>query len=372
MALEKIKLGELIEQTVEENTNLEFGADSVKGMTIEKTIIPTKANMMGTDLTKFLIVRPNDFIYNPRTHGKRIGLGFNNTNDSFLISWNNVAFRVKKSAKNKVLPTYLYMNFKRLEWDRRACFDSWGSSTEVFAWDDFCDMDIELPDIEIQKKFVSIYLSVLKNQKCYEKGLDDLKLACEGYIERIRKTNKPEPIISYLDERTETNKKGTVSLMKGVGMNGFIEPNQERSLESLRKCNIFYKGDFVYAPSSFKNGVIAYNDKFDKAICTEEYIVFSIKDYNKLNPYYLLMWLKREQLGRYIDFVSCDSVRNRFYFKDLDIVELPIPSIDEQNKIAELYKCYLVRKEINERLKNQIMNICPALIKGSINEAIKE
>ena len=99
MANKTYKLGELIELSDDKNTDLKFGADDVRGMTIEKTVIPTKANMDGTDLANFIIVQPNEFIYNPRTHGKRIGLGFNDTDKPFLISWNNYAFRIKESAK---------------------------------------------------------------------------------------------------------------------------------------------------------------------------------------------------------------------------------------------------------------------------------
>lgn len=68
-------------------------------MTITKEVIPTKANVSETDLSKFLVVHPGEFIYNPRTHGKRIGFGYNNTNDNFIISWNNIAFKVKPSMK---------------------------------------------------------------------------------------------------------------------------------------------------------------------------------------------------------------------------------------------------------------------------------
>ena len=93
-------------------------------MTITKEIIPTKADVSGTDLSKFLVVHPREFIYNPRTHGKRIGFGYNNSKENFIISWNNIAFRVKKSMENIVLADYLFLHFKRDEWDREACFQS--------------------------------------------------------------------------------------------------------------------------------------------------------------------------------------------------------------------------------------------------------
>ncbi len=71
-----VRLGECIEQTENRNYGLTYGVNDVVGMTISKQIIPTKADVKNTDLTKFLIVSPREFVYNPRTHGKKIGLGF--------------------------------------------------------------------------------------------------------------------------------------------------------------------------------------------------------------------------------------------------------------------------------------------------------
>lgn len=371
MPLTRIKLGELIEQVTETNAELKLGLDDVMGMTLSKEIIPTKADINPKELPKFTVVSKHDFIFNPRTHGEKIGFGFSEFDKKFLISWNNIAFHIKKTKETIINPYYLWMWLKRDEWDRFATFNSWGSSTEVFSWNSLCDMEIDLPDMEIQLKFVKIYNSMVQNQKIFEKTLNDLKFVCDASIEEIRKKVKIQPILPFLTERCETNKSGSVSLMKGVGLRGFIEPNQLRTEESLKKCNVFYLNDFVYAPSSIKNGVISFNDKFEKAICTEEYIVFHINKPERLNPYYLLLWLKREELGRYIDFVSIDSVRNRFYFKDLGIIEIPIPDIDIQDKVAKLYKNYLDRKEINDDLKDQIFNLCPVLIKGSIEEAMR-
>ena len=78
MTLTRYKLGELIELVLKTNSELKYGPDDVKGMTITKDIIPTKADVASTDLSRFLVVGPNEFIYNPRTHGKRIGFGYNN------------------------------------------------------------------------------------------------------------------------------------------------------------------------------------------------------------------------------------------------------------------------------------------------------
>ena len=105
MKLNKVKIGSLIEQISEINSDLKYGEEDVKGMTIYKEIIPTKANTNGADLSKYIIINPNEFIYNPRTHGKKIGLGYNNSNKTIIISWNNIGFRIKKE-KTFVFPFF--------------------------------------------------------------------------------------------------------------------------------------------------------------------------------------------------------------------------------------------------------------------------
>ncbi len=152
-----MNLGNYIELINKTNDDLLYGEEDVMGMTITKEVIPTKANVNGVNLSKYIVVAPGEFIYNPRTHGKKIGLGYNNTDNSFIISWNNIAFKIKEQKKNEILSEYLFLYFKRNEWDREACFHSWGSSTEVFTWESLCDMRIPIPDIIFQQEIVNIY-----------------------------------------------------------------------------------------------------------------------------------------------------------------------------------------------------------------------
>ncbi len=120
MGLTKYRLGDLIETTTNTNSDLRYSPQDVRGMTITKQIIPTKADVETTDLRKFLVVEPFEFVYNPRTHGKKIGIGFNDSDKAFIISWNNTAFRIKAARVNIILPEYLFLHFCRDEWDREA------------------------------------------------------------------------------------------------------------------------------------------------------------------------------------------------------------------------------------------------------------
>lgn len=366
MALRKIKLGELIEQVLELNSELEYGLNDVMGMTLTKEIIPTKADINPKELPKFIIVSKNDFIFNPRTHGMKIGFGFNENDKKFLISWNNIAFRVKDKKKDLLLPYYLWIWLKRDEWDRFATFNSWGSSTEVFSWDILCDMDIALPDLDVQQKYVDVYLAMLENQKAYERGLDDLKLVCDAYIEDLRRKMPCEEIGKYITQRFEKNISKEITNVLGISKEGFIDPRANMDGVSLSNYNIFYENDFVYSPPRINVGSIRLYKGEKTSICSPIYNVFYINDVRILNPSYLMMWLQRSEFLRSTDFYSIGSVRNNFDMDCMKEVKIPIPAIEVQQSIVNIYNCYNERKTINKKLKQQIKDICPILIKGSI------
>lgn len=370
MALMKIKLGELIIQIDKKNSDLSLGINDVMGMTISKEIISTKAHINFDELPKFWVVEPYDFIYNPRTHGKKIGLGFNNLGKKFLISWNNIAFRVNPLKLEKLDPYFLFMFFNRNEWDRNAAFCSWGSSTEVFSWEELCSMEIELPPIEIQRKYVEIYKGMVDNQIAYETGLEDLKLVCDSYIERLMQSyeiNRLEPyivrtIIKNIDNKIKTVK--NVSVYKT-----FNEPTAKVNRNELSSYKIVKPNQISFVQTTHNEKVFAFaiNNTGEDLVVTSVNEVF--KTTNELNPYYLSLFFMRKEFDRYARFHSWGSARETFVWEDLCDVKIPIPSIDIQNSIANIFKVFQERKEINEQLKLQIKNICPVLIKGAVEEA---
>lgn len=373
MALSNYKLGKLIELVQKNNSELLYGADDVRGMTITKEIIPTKADMSKTDLSSFWVVSPNEFIYNPRTHGKKIGFGYNNTESTFIISWNNVAFRVKPSMKNIVLPDYLFLHFRRDEWDRKACFLSWGSSTEVFSWEALCDMDIDLPPLPIQQKYVDVYNAMLANQKSYERGLDDLKLTCDAYIENLRRKIPCEPIGQYINIVNEVNSNREIKHVQGVEASGaFMDTRANMLGVDIAKYTIVRKYNFAYNPARINIGSIALYSDDKPCIVSPMYQVFTVINTEKIIPEYLMLWFGRCEFQRYTWYFSAGSVRDIFDFNLMKEVKLPLPYTDLQQDIINIYTAYKQRKAINERLKLQIKNICPILIKGSIEEAEKE
>lgn len=372
MALIKCTLGSLIEQSTDTNTGLLYGANAVRGMTITKQIIPTKADVSATDLSKFLVVSPEEFVYNPRTHGKKIGFGYNDSSETFLISWNNIAFHVKPEKRSEVLPEYLFLHFNRSEWDREACYRSWGSSTEVFSWDALCEMEIYLPPIEIQQKYVDIYNAMLANQRSYECGLADLKLAIDAGLEQYKHTAKRIPLKDLLSEVDVRNTGTGLTPVYGITMSKEFIPSVANldGVDLTRyklvapgqmACNFMHVGRDESLP-------IAINNTEKPLVVSPAYFVFDAKSHICL-PEFVVMWLSREESGRFCWYISDTSVRGSFSLDCFYEIEIPVPNMAEQQYITNIYVAYQLRKEINDQLKTQIRDLCPILIKGSIDEA---
>lgn len=371
MGLSRYKLGELIELVTETNSDLKYQENDVRGMTITKEIIPTKANVKNTDLSKFLVVHPNEFIFNPRTHGKKIGFGYNNSNKAFLISWNNIAFSLSEYGRKLALPKYLFLHFNRSEWDRAACFSSWGSSTEVFSWNALCDMDIDLPPLAIQQKYVDVYNAMVANQKAYERGLEDLKLTCDAYIEDLRRRIPCERIGKYLIETKQKNENAEILPNRSVSNKKVFVDAKEAIVNGVDTKNylVVESYDFAYNTVTTRNAdklSIALNTS-EKCLVSPLYTTFRVAKEGLL-PEYLCLWFNRSEYDRHARFESWGSARELYPFNTLADTKIPIPDVPIQQSIVNILTVYNTRKVINEKLKAQIKDICPILIKGSIEE----
>ena len=372
MGLSRYKLGELIEQCDVRNDELKYALEDVKGISIQKIFIETKADMKDVSLTPYKLVRPDNFAYVTVTsrNGEKITLAHNTTVNTYIVSSSYIVFKVNRT--DLLSSDFLYIYFNRPEFDRYSRFNSWGSARETFSWEDMCDMDIDLPPLAIQQKYVNVYNAMVANQKAYERGVEDLKLTCDAYIEDLS-TCDWHKIGNYIKRNRKRNqeKKFTKAGVKGFNNDGlFIEPMRLFSGD-ISTFKIITKNDFVYNSrinSTIKKLSIVINEAED-VIVSPAYESFYIeKDKELLYPFYLYMLLQRESFARKVLFNSFGSSTIVFGFDDLSEIEIPIPSFSEQVAIANLYKVYKERWSINEKLKAQIKDICPILIKGSIEE----
>lgn len=366
MASNKYKLRRLLKRTDLRNTELKYTVEDVRGVLNSKGISnSSKADLSGRDLSKFLVVKPGGFVFNHRIHDK-LGLGFNTTDQTFIFTNDYVAFEIDEQAKDLILPDYLYMWFCRSEFDRYVLFNSYGSATLFFNWDNMCDLEIDLPSLHIQQKYVAIYKAMLANQQSYERGLEDLKLVCDAYIEDLRRKMPCTKIGSFITEINERNTNREINFVQGVNStSSFDETKANMTGIDVHNYKIVRKGQFAYNPSRINLGSIALLNTAD-CIISPMYIVFDIKNKEFILPEYLMMWFGRKEFQRSTLFYASGSVRDTFDFNAMQEIEIPIPDISIQKAIVNIYNVYTMRKEINERLKAQIKDICSILIKGAM------
>ncbi len=369
MTLTKYKLGVLIEPCDERNNDGLYTLDDVKGISTGKEFIDTKANMDGVCLSSYKVVKSQEFAYVADTsrRGEKIAIAFNNVEKAILISSIYTVFRVARA--DLLNSDYLFMYFNRPEFDRYARFNSWGSARETFDWDTMCDIDIELPDLPTQQKYVDIYKAMVANQQSYERGLEDLKLVCDGFIEELKKNSLKVTIgdIAYLSD--ERNKDEGCKNVKGLTVyKKFIDTKANMDGVSLHNYKLVQQDDIAYVPTTNRNG-----DKIACGIADEPCIISSIYEVLKVNktkcsPKYLFLWFLRTEMDRYARYNSWGSAREVIEWKDLSSYKIPLPPIEIQESIANIYDGYIKRKNINERLKLQIKDICPVLIQGAMKE----
>ena len=364
MALSKCKIGELV-TLVDERNNI--GLREFYGLNIHKEFMPTVANTDTLDETKYKVVRKNRFVYSGMQTGRDecIRISMYKGDTPIIVSPAYLTFEV--TAIDKIIPEYFFMLFLSPEKDRLGWFRSDGSIRSNLDWPVFCDFDIELPPIEVQQKYVDIYQGMVNNQKAYERGLEDLKLVCDGYIEDLRRKLPSEPIGQFIRQYNERNVDCRITLEQGINIDKqFITP--QRSNSNLNGRRIVRKGQFAYCTQlNNENVAIAYREGED-CVVSSVYNVFEIEKKDKLLSEYLMLWLIRKEFGRFVYWASEGSAYEFLSYENLANYLIPVPSLEVQSSIANIFKVYNTRKRINEQLKAQIKDICPTLIKGSIDE----
>lgn len=369
MKLIKYKLGELI-TLVDERNNI--GIRDFYGVNIHKDIVPTIAKTADLDEQKYKLLRKNRFVFSGMQTGrdKSIRISLYQNERPVLISPAYTTFEVK--SINVILPEYFFMLFLTKEKDRLGWFYSDSSIRSNLDWNRFIDIDIELPPIEIQQKYVNIYKAMLKNQENYERGLDDLKSTVFMAVDKFKDKLEYTPISELFEEVDERNENEYIKDIKGLNINkSFILSTSNSSNVNIKNYKVVKNGEFAF--SGMQTGRdrcirIALNDKDESIIISPAYSVFRLNTL-KCIAEYIMIWFERAETDRYGWFVSDSSVRSNLDYDRFAEIKIPIPDIHRQQAIVDIYKVYKQRKTINEKLKSQIKDICPILIKGSVEEA---
>lgn len=369
MALTKYRIGQLIKIVDERNS---YGINAFYGININKEFMPTVANTEGLDESNYKVVRENRFVFSGMQTGRDecIRISMYLEKDPIIVSPAYTTFEVE--ATDIVLPTYFFMIFMSKERDRLGWFYSDGSIRSNLDWDRFCDMELNLPDISTQQKYVDIYKAMVANQQSYERGLEDLKLTFDALIDEIKHKSDLKPVRELLQEVDNRNEDGAFTEVHGINITKQFMPSvADVNGIDLTKYKLVKKNQFAF--SGMQTGRdecirIALNKDDTPVIISPAYTVFETKDKSVLEEY-IMMWFSRKESDRRGWFMSDSSIRSNLDLDRFYETELPIPNEKTQKSIVDIFNVYTTRRDINEQLKAQIKDICPILIRGSLEES---
>lgn len=164
------RIGDLVERVDIRNTNGDV--DLLLGVSIEKCFIRSVANTIGTDLSKYKVIRKDEFAVSLMqvSRDSRIPIACLKEYDEAIMSPAYSIFKVKDETL--VLPDYLSLWFQRNEFDREATFIAVGGVRGSMPWEDFCRINVYVPSIERQKSIVSSYKAV-ENRIALKRKIND-------------------------------------------------------------------------------------------------------------------------------------------------------------------------------------------------------
>lgn len=375
MELIKVRIGDFVKQLKQTCNISKLTEYDISGVNKEKEFFePSK--QVGEDTSKYKNVPPDHFACNLMHVGRDrlLPIALNHTEKTKVVSPAYTVFSIVSDSP--LLKEYFMIMLKSQERDRHFWFQADSSVRDGMTWEDFCSLIVEVPPIEIQQKYVNIYKAMVDNQKTYENGLDDLKLACEAFIDKLKKeeeTCKIGDYISRLDKRND-EQKFNLNNVRGISTDKqFIETKANMNGVSLKSYKVVPPLHFAYVADTSRRGnkiSLSLNNSNTPYIVSSISTVFRVEQ-QKIIPEYLNLFLSRSEFDRYSRYNSWGSARETFDWCEMCDVKIPLPSLEIQRSIVNIFNAYNDRKRINEQLKEQIKNICPILIKGSIEEARK-
>ena len=364
-------VGSLIEPFDKRNSD---GCDyPFYGINKDKTFMPTVADTNNLDNTKYKIVSKGDFVFSGMQTGRDvcIRIALYDKEDPIIISPAYTTFRIKDSRK--IIPQYLFIQFNRFEMDRYGWFLSDGSIRSNLDWDRFCDIEIPLPSIEVQQELVDTYNGLKALAEQNEALIEPLSMACEAFIVDC-KTKYPEVELGeYIELCDERNSDGKYTLddVRGISTDKkFISTKANMDGVSLTSYKVVNPNEFAYVADTSRRGdkiALALNSTSSAVLISSIYTAFRSKDIDKLLPGYLYLILSRREFDRYSRFNSWGSARETFDWSELCRVKIPLPPIEGQRSIVNIYTCLEEAKKIASEAREKLKTLCPALVQRAAN-----
>lgn len=370
-----VRFGDYIERSMLNNSDLKYGTEYIEGVSSNGEFTKTKANLIDINLKPYKLVNNGDFVYNPSRFN--IGSIAYRTQGFCIVSHLYVVFHLNEKGKEVLIPEFLYMYIYRKEFFRMIDYLNFGSQRPEFNFFELSDIHIPLPPIEVQQELVDTYKGLTSLAEQNEALIEPLSKACEAFIAdcnvkypKVKLSNGQE---DYIELRDERNVGGlyTLNNVRGISTDKmFISTKANMDGVSLNSYKVVKQYDFVYVADTSRRGdkiALALNSTEKSILVSSIYTVFRSKDITVLLPEYLYLLLSRSEFDRYSRFNSWGSARETFDWSEMCRVEIPLPPIEVQQSIVNIYHCMEEAKSIAAEAREKLKTLCPALIQRAAN-----
>lgn len=366
------KIGNLIEPF--DNRNIKSLNYPFYGINKDKTFMPTVADTNNLDRSKYKVVNEGDFVFSGMQTGRDIciRIALYDKTEPIIISPAYTTFKIIN--KNELLPEYFFIQFNRFEMDRYGWFLSDGSIRSNLDWDRFCDIKIPLPPIEVQQELVDTYNGLKSLAEQNEALIEPLSKACEALtIKCLTQSNiKKEKVGNLITFYEKVNVSGLELPIYGINKNKTFMPTVADT-NNLNKAKYKLVGKNIFAFSGMQTGRdvcirIAYMEDDREFLISPAYTTFKLNDLSIILPQFFFILFCRFEMDRLGWFLSDGSIRSNLDLERFCDIEIPLPPIEVQQSIVNLYHCMEEAKKIASEAREKLKEICPALIQKALHQ----
>lgn len=365
-----VRLGDYISQRRENNSSLKYGIELIEGVNSDGEFQPTKALTDNINLKPYKVVRHGDIVYNP----SRLNIGSlaYRTGGMCIVSHLYQVFYIKEECQSVLSAEFLTLYLRRNEFYRYVDYDNFGSQRAEYNLKKLSELLIPLPSPTEQQKVVNAWQAFREIKEQNEAKAAPLMQVCQSYIQELKHRYPLQEIGSYIEECNERNLDGkfTEKEVRGIATSkGLIETKANLDGVSLNSYKLVKPKEIAFVPDTSRRGdkmSLGLNDSDKTYIVSSISSVFNVDKENIL-PNFLYLWFCRSEFDRYARFNSWGSAREAFSFEDMKRCKIPIPPIDVQRAIVNIYKCANEAKQITEEADRLSREICPALLQHVIH-----
>ena len=362
-----VRLGDYISPRRENNSSLKYGIDLIEGVNSDGEFQPTKALTDNINLKPYKVVRHGDIVYNP----SRLNIGSlaYRTGDMCIVSHLYQVFYIKEKYQSRLSAEFLTLYLRRNEFYRYVDYDNFGSQRAEYNLRKLSELLIPLPSPDEQQKVVNAWKAFREIKEQNETKAAPLMQVCQSYIQELKHKYPMQEIGLYIHRIDERNSDNQIKEVRSVSVSKYFnETNAKVDKNNLSNYKIVRENQisFVQTTGNEKCLCAAINHLGFPIVVTSVNEVFET-DEKYLLADYLHLIFRRAETDRYVRFNSWGSARETFTWEDMIRFSIPLPPIEIQRAIVNIYKCANEAKQIAEEADRLSREVCPALIQHVIH-----